>query len=156
MAAGTGRFLLHAVLYLACFWCSAQELPSDHKHTTHSLTHQPLKLRVDWISGELFSPLARHINSTQYRCEHIHFHHMRNYGMGSDLHTWAQALYNAAARNVSLLQRPEPWLWRSRRFCDGAGSGGRHGERECELPLQCYFQMDNPCAVKASQVYCGA
>ena len=66
-----------------------------------------MELRTDWRSGRLFSSLALRINESQHRCEKVIFHHMRNYGMGSDLHTWSQALRNAMELNYSLVQRFE-------------------------------------------------
>jgi hypothetical protein len=140
-------FSTHIVFLLLCIdsFCLSLTPPLRRIQTESGFQTDdptPLPLRIDWSNGRLFSSLAQRINASQHRCEGVIFHHMRNYGMGSDLHTWSQALANAMEVNQSLLQRPEPWVWRSRHFCRNAPS----------LPLQCYFQFNNTCPVTPSQV----
>ena len=127
-------------------WLLAAVASSPAAPTEPPAPFRTLPLRIAWGGGQLFSPLARLINESQHRCDKVVFHHMRNYGMGSDLHTWSQALCNAMALNSSLAQRPEPWIWNSHEFC----SLHREGEGPW-LPLECYF-LANTCPVARSEV----
>jgi hypothetical protein len=55
--------------------------------------------------------------------------------MGSDIHTYSQALCNSMQKGSTLLELTEPWIWNDRKFCGGAPS----------QPLSCYFNIKNKC-----------
>ena len=99
-------------------------------HFTH-------KLNIVWTNRELHSPLAKRIGANQDTCtEKIYYHQMQNSGMGSDFHTWSQALCNSLQYSSTLVQVDEPWIWADKSFCN---------EEDHRQPLSCYFGMHLTC-----------
>lgn len=95
-----------------------------------------VKLRHDWGAGTLFSPLAKEIRDNQINCtDKVHYHRQNNWGMGSDIHTWSQALCNSMQVGSTLLQLREEWIWNDKEFCKPAPAH----------PLQCYFNLKTHC-----------
>lgn len=93
-------------------------------------------LRHDWTAGTLFTPLAREIASNQLNCtKRVYFHRQNNWGMGSDIHTWSQAVCNSMQHGAALLQLNEQWIWNDKKFCEAATT----------QPLQCYFNVFKKC-----------
>ena len=95
------------------------------------------KLSYKWENRELHSPMAKTIAEHQSKCSHqVYYHGQRNYGMGSDLHIWTQAVCNSMQTGSTLLQLDEPWIWNDRSFCK---------PEELNQPLNCYFNIQKHC-----------
>jgi hypothetical protein len=84
----------------------------------------------------LKSVLAKRIRATQQSClsgsmcsdhsRRFAFYSMTNHGLGSDLHTWSQAMCVAMEHNVSLVVRSaSEWVWSPRELLD-RGDLGHH------------------------------
>merc|ERR1719295_288126 len=102
---------------------SASEDPSA-KH--------PWALRLDWTSLRPISHLAQRISAVQTQCSSEKtetFHHL-NAGIGSNLHTWTQALCAAMERDAAIVTEG-PWPWVDEDSCPLA-----NGDR---FPMLCYF-----------------
>jgi hypothetical protein len=97
-----------------------------------------MKLRFNWTSGDiLHTPLAKTIKQHQSVCtDKVYYYHQNNWGMGSDLHTWTQAVCNSMQKNSTLLEQTETWIWNDRNFC---------GEAYHKQPLACYFNLEKHC-----------
>lgn len=64
--------------------------------------------------NDLYSHFRRHNDAKECAC-----FKMNNFGMGSDLHTFGQALWNMKANNQSCFSVEESWIWdRSGRLFD--------------------------------------
>ena len=59
--------------------------------------------------NDLYSHFRRDNDATGCAC-----FKMNNYGMGSDLHTFGQALWNMKANNISCFSVQKSWIWDSR------------------------------------------
>jgi hypothetical protein len=93
------------------------------------------KFRHDWSAGKLFTPLGKTIDSHQANCTNrIHFHRQNNWGMGSDIHTWSQAICNSMQVGATLVQLDEQWIWNDLSFCPNV-----------KQPLGCYFRIEKHC-----------
>lgn len=55
--------------------------------------------------------------------------------MGSDIHTWSQAICNSMQVGATLLQLDEEWIWNDKKFCTP----------KPVQPLQCYFNVHKKC-----------
>mmetsp|Transcript_31987 Transcript_31987/g.70485 ORF Transcript_31987/g.70485 Transcript_31987/m.70485 type:complete len:244 (-) Transcript_31987:552-1283(-) len=94
-----------------------------------------LRLRHDWTSGEVHSPTAMLIARHQAQCtEFVYYYQQNNLGMGSDIHTWTQALCNSMQANASLLETEKSWVWNDNSFCKNSHAG-----------LGCYFNKHKYC-----------
>lgn len=81
--------------------------------------------------------MAKIIHKHQSACsEKVYYFHQNNWGMGSDLHTWTQAVCNSMQKESTLLEQTEPWIWNDRAFC---------GDAYKKQPLTCYFNLQNHC-----------
>lgn len=101
---------------------------------------QNLKFRHDWSAGKLFTPLGQTINNHQTNCtKRVHYHRQNNWGMGSDIHTWSQAICNSMQAGTTLLQLDEQWIWNDLTFCP-----------DVKQPLGCYFNIHNHCPSSVS------
>ena len=98
-------------------------------------------LRFNWTSGDiLHTPLAKTIRDHQSVCTpKVYYFHQNNWGMGSDLHTWTQAVCNSMEKKATLLELSEGWIWNDRKFC---GTGPTLPKRQ---PLSCYFNVEQHC-----------
>ena len=106
-------------------------------------------LTIAWTSGELHSEFARRIEASQRPGWNSATHscttgtravvvdwRMKDHGLGSDVHTWSNALCHAVTRG-EVLQTIGSWVWRAEAFC----------ERHEAAPLSCYFGplAESPC-----------
>lgn len=97
-------------------------------------------LRLNWTSGEVHTPLAHTIKNHQSKCtDKVYFYHQNNWGMGSDLHTWTQAVCNSMQKGATLLELSEGWIWNDRKFCN---TGPNLPKKQ---PLSCYFNLEQHC-----------
>ena len=95
-----------------------------------------LKLRHNWGNGTLFTPLAKLIKANQETCSpRVHYHRQNNWGMGSDIHTWSQAICNSMQVGATLLQLDEHWIWNDPQYCP----------KGTTQPLGCYFNIQQHC-----------
>ena len=100
------------------------------------LVSSELKFRHDWSAGELFTPLGKTISDHQTNCtSQVHYHRQNNWGMGSDIHTWSQAICNSMQVGATLLQLDEHWIWNDAKFCPSS----------IKQPLGCYFNVEKYC-----------
>ena len=69
---------------------------------------------------------------------------MSGNGMGSDLHTWSEALCFAMVTNSSLTELPK-WVWTDDSLCQGAAPGSKYTYKDSSFG--CYFgnQVDPTC-----------
>jgi hypothetical protein len=95
-------------------------------------------LRTDWASGQVHGSLAQRIAQQLSNCSRPYYYQLTDYGLGSNLHTWSQALCNAFGRGGTLQQLPDPWIWNDQQFCRGRTSP----------PLYCYFNLQNNCVIE--------
>eukprot|EP00428_Durinskia_dybowskii_P067210 CAMPEP_0170379248 /NCGR_PEP_ID=MMETSP0117_2-20130122/13240_1 /TAXON_ID=400756 /ORGANISM="Durinskia baltica, Strain CSIRO CS-38" /LENGTH=311 /DNA_ID=CAMNT_0010634671 /DNA_START=183 /DNA_END=1115 /DNA_ORIENTATION=- len=65
----------------------------------------------------------------------VYYYHHNNFGMGSDLHTWTQAVCNSMEKGKTLLEQTQFWIWNDREFC---------GNNQIQ-PLKCYFNLEIHC-----------
>lgn len=105
-------------------------LPGNNDETISLDDSQLPQLRLDWNSRRVRSPLAQRIEAAQQRCLYVDpkapphkkgyiLLAMNNFGLGSDLHTWSQAMCIALEHNVSLVIRGYgEWTWASKEFLD--------------------------------------
>lgn len=85
---------------------------------------------IDWSSLQPVTLLAQSIATHQKRCtDNISVHTMNSFGLGSDLHTWAQSLCAAMEQQQALTSQGY-WIWTDKELC----SDGQH-----RPPLRCYF-----------------
>jgi hypothetical protein len=129
-----------------------------------AIIHQPSaaqcgRLRRDWTGGRhrqqqqqqqqqqkqpsLYSDLAREMEAHQSNCSlpTMYFNVDNDYGLGSHLVLWSQALCNAWEANHRIRTVNPEWLWRDRTYC----SQQRQAARD-ESPLSCYFpKVENRC-----------
>lgn len=136
----------------------------DAQHNCSAGGPPSSQLRFDWANLTLVSPMARRIAASQrpergpcYEAggasgqeRKVAWSVMNNYGLGSDLHTWSQALCNALHLGMALSVRGS-WIWEDSEFC-GIGARAESGDagREIEAafatagPRQpggsCYFE----------------
>jgi len=97
-------------------------------------------LTVDWTTGEVHSPMAKTIQAHQSVCtDKVYYYHHNNWGMGSDLHTWTQAVCNSMEKGATLLEVPDGWIWNDRTFCHTGPTLPK------VQPLSCYFNLDKHC-----------
>lgn len=88
------------------------------------------RLRIDWTSLPPTSHLAQRISALQTQCStstrvrKFCHHHA---GLGSNLHTWAQALC-VAMEQESMIVTESPWLWMDDEHCALE-----------KYPMLCYF-----------------
>eukprot|EP00397_Hematodinium_sp_SG-2012_P041166 GEMP01045275.1.p1 GENE.GEMP01045275.1~~GEMP01045275.1.p1 ORF type:complete len:402 (+),score=105.44 GEMP01045275.1:195-1400(+) len=99
-------------------------------------------LRYNWTNLPLTTSLARSIRRHQEQCaKRTRWHMMNNFGLGSDIHTWSQALCNAMEENVTLAVVGS-WIWRDEELC----SAKETTSRAASAPLACYFEVSTKCA----------
>jgi len=87
-------------------------------------------LRFDWTSLPPTSPLAKRISAVQTQCKpskRIRRFCHNQAGVGSNLHTWAQALC-AAMEQDALIVTESPWPWMDEEHCSSE-----------KYPMLCYF-----------------
>jgi hypothetical protein len=100
------------------------------------LSTRPLPLSNPWTSAQLHSPVALQISRSLSNCSAtVVFHQFKNWGFGSEVHQWSQALCNAMEQGAVLQQLDQSWVWNDKAFC-----AGRHLQ-----PLHCYFNLTNLC-----------
>lgn len=77
------------------------------------------KLRFDWQNLPLQSDLAKRMLAHQQNCSlpMANYPCRKNFGMGSDLHVWGQALCNAMEQRVRI-RTLRPWAWLDETMCD--------------------------------------
>ena len=139
------------------------------KKISRILKHQSSQryhLRFDWSNLPVQSNLAKRILASQSRCktfasgETLTFktHHLNNFGIGSDIHTWAASLCDAVENDLLLLARGRAsqknglWIWMSENTCPFLGSRIRIASTNARTeevlfdtpelninPLRCYF-----------------
>jgi hypothetical protein len=95
------------------------------------------KLSHVWVNRRLRSDLAKKINDHQSKCsEKVFYHPMLDYGMGSDIHIWSQALCNSMQTGSTLMQADMPWIWNDKQFC---------ASNNTVQPFGCYFSIQKHC-----------
>jgi hypothetical protein len=111
-------------------------------------------LRRDWTGGRhqqqqqtvnLYSSLAREIEAHQSNCSlpTMDFYVDNDYGLGSHLVLWSQALCNAWESNHRIRTVNPDWLWLDRTYCKNQHRQARNDESS---PLSCYFpKAENKC-----------
>jgi hypothetical protein len=97
-------------------------------------------LRFDWTDVPVLSPMAQYWRNNQQRCDWplADFQFRNLYGMGSDLHTWTQALCNAAELRVRMRTKV-PWTFLDEYSCFGSDSASTP-----RSAMDCYFPMAEP------------
>jgi hypothetical protein len=105
-------------------------------------------LRFDWTDVPVLSPMAQSWRNNQQRCDWplADFQFRNLYGMGSDVHTWTQALCNAAERRVRMRTKV-PWT-----FLDESSCFGSDGASAPRSAMDCYFPMAEPACPTDSDV----
>lgn len=97
------------------------------------------QLSLNWTSGEVHTPMGKTIRDHQSVCtKNYYLFHTNNWGMGSDLHTWTQAVCNSMQLGATLLEVSTNWIWNDHTFC------GPHVKKKTQ-PLGCYFNKDMQC-----------
>ena len=101
-------------------------------HSAVALRHEKL-----WTSLNLTSKYANQIHENLRNCSLSPTRHaMNNYGLGSDIHTWSQAVCNGMEDGVRVTTaipdyvKKKKWIWQSTADC----------EQNVE-PLKCYFNI---------------
>lgn len=116
-----------AALVLTCFAVNVQALGNQ--------------LSLNWTSGEVHTPMGKTIRAHQSVCtKNYYLFHTNNWGMGSDLHTWTQAVCNSMQLGATLLEVSTNWIWNDHAFC----RSGPHVAKKTQ-PLGCYFNMEKHC-----------
>jgi len=116
-------------IQLTLIWLSIT-LSTEVVHNRHKLNHV-------WTNRAMHSDLAKVIQKHQSQCSpRVSHYGQRNYGMGSDLHIWTQALCNSMQLGQTLLLLKEPWIWNDREFCK---------EGNNTQPYSCYFNINKEC-----------
>ena len=96
-----------------------------------------LSLRVDWTNLPPMSTLAKRIDISQSRCppniddvRFTQYKHLETGGVGSNMHTFMQALCNAYETDSILLTKG-PWGWMDSSLCPDVEAN--------DSPMACYF-----------------
>lgn len=91
---------------------SSDVLKEKNKRPVHAL-------RFNWENMPPQSELGRRMVKHQSNCTLPlgDFRHRNEYGLGSDLHVWTQALCNGMERNIRV-RTPPPWIWLDETACD--------------------------------------
>lgn len=100
------------------------------------------RLRRHWTRNPIQSPLAKMIEATQTNCAlPVATYHMdNNFGFGSHLNVWSQAMCNAMEANQRLQTYNPNWLWMDQGYC--------RLEHPQQSPLLCYFpQTEQRCRI---------
>lgn len=93
-------------------------------------------LKHNWTAGTIYTPLARKIHDNLTNCtKQVNYHRQNNWGMGSDIHTWSQAVCNSMQLDSTLLQLEEDWIWNEKSYCP----------KGTKQPLGCYFNLQTHC-----------
>ena len=98
-------------------------------------------LRRDWNHMPVQSELAREFETHQSNCSLpvITFEVDNNYGLGSHLVLWSQALCNAMEKGFRVRASNSEWLWMDKMYCNPRLAN--------YSPLLCYFpNAENRCA----------
>jgi hypothetical protein len=92
-------------------------------------------LRRNWAQNPLQSPLAKAIEAAQTNCSlPIASYHMDNdFGFGSHLNVWSQAMCNVMESSQRLQTYNPTWIWMDQTYCSI--------EQARESPLLCYFPL---------------
>jgi hypothetical protein len=100
-------------------------------------------LRLDWTNISALSPMARYWRSHQRRCDWplADFRFRNKFGMGSDLHTWTQALCNGAELRVRM-RTQVPWTFLDEFSCFGSVHGD--DTKPVRSAMDCYFPKAEP------------
>lgn len=169
LGTGTVRFALLVQLLAATafvLWCLARN--EDRFRPAHYFRNKPLenwgesaaspssssehRLRLDWTNLSALSPMAQYWHSHQRRCDWplADFRFRNKYGMGSDLHTWTQALCNAAELRVRM--RTElPWTFLDEFSCFGEKNSDE--TTSVRSAMECYFPKAEPACPDESVIY---
>ena len=93
------------------------------------------KLRRDWTSNPVRSPLALQIQAQQNNCSlpAASFYVDDSFGLGSHLNVWSQAMCNAMQDAQRVRTYNPNWIWMDQEYC-GADQAKRS-------PLLCYFPL---------------
>lgn len=101
------------------------------------------RLRRDWSNpASTLSPLAREIAANQENCSWpvAAFSMDNDYGLGSHLYLWSQAVCNAHERGHRVRTINPTWLWMDQAHCNAE-------EAAVQSPFLCYFpSMEYHCS----------
>ena len=104
-----------------------------------------LSLTNQWQNRELYSSVAKKIKHNQQLCSQQYKATLNGYGMGSDIHTWSQALCVAMDRKGALFAvKPGPWKWIDKKLCS---------PKYFDDPLSCYFGKTTKCTQQSNKNY---
>lgn len=97
------------------------------------------KLRRQWNNLSLLNDLSHRIQQHQTNCSRpaMTFQVDNNYGLGSHLYLWSQALCNAWEKGYRIQSENPEWLWLDQASC---------GDAQAASPFLCYFpQIEHQC-----------
>lgn len=119
------------IAFISCICCVV--LICSAKRVTHDLNYK-------WSNRELHSPMAKEIAGHQSKCTSPTNHiKRRQFGMGSEIHTWSQALCNSMQAGKTLMQVNETWEYNDSSLCNATHS----------QPFSCYFNVHSECPVSS-------
>lgn len=104
------------------------------------------------IASRDLSPLAQQMEQHQSDCSLpvATFHMDNDFGLGSHLYLWSQALCNAWQEGYRVQTYNPKWLWLDQSYCNEENDAKHHQQQQS--PLLCYFPIaESRCSSDARQ-----